>query len=338
MIHREFGFCMPDAIPSGDGRFIRKRDSYAQGYRGVRLDDAYLVTFDSARLGGGPGEDSQESVWAIRYPLDIYKSPTFHRLWASDRQDEHECYRPSLIRTPPTWPDSQRWLAAYTATRWSTVGKILRQHVGLAWAPEPLGPWEYNHDAIPPRDKVAHDPAKQWPPGAWAVALLVYRGDVILVARDASVPQPLVHEVYRIAPDHSYQRIGAIELPGTPPATYVTDVMWGGGGLYALESPPGHTEVVEWYADIAGPWPEKIVMRRSGRRFAHPDPKVRTYEAGYMREPDGSVASPGETVFACAEVGRSVVQIGDFYGQLWTSLAAPILERTPLAVEVVEGG
>lgn len=336
MVHREFGFCMPDAIPSGDGRFIRKPWSYAQGYRGVRLDDSYLVIFDGARLGGGPGEDCAERVWAIRYPLDQYQSPTFHSLWGADRPDEHECYRPSLIRTPSTWPDEQRWIAAYTSTRWSTVGGILRQHVGFAWAPDPLGPWTYDDQVVPPRDRVPHAPDKQWPPGVWAVALLVYRGEVLLVVRDASVPQPLIHEVYRIASDHTYERIGVIEFPGMAPATDVTDVMYGGGGIYVLESPRAHKEVVEWYGAFSGPWPERITMKRSGRAFQHTNPHVRTYEAGYMREPDGSVASPGETVFAAAEVGRGVVQVGDFWGQMWTSVPSPTLERTPLPVEVIE--
>ena len=338
MIHREFGFVMPD-VELVQGGFRRRKWSYVQAWSGIRMGEAYVVYYDGSCLG--QGYHLPEEIWATVYPLDPYRQPMFHRLFGCEA-GEHECYGPSIIRTPATWPDDKRWLCSYAGTLRSTIGQAKRQHCGLGWAPNLFGPWRHNHVAIPPRGVIPI--TGDWPPGMWPTALLVWRDRVILVTRDGSVPQPLVHEVCEIHPDLSATLLGAIELPGEPPQQWCNDAMLAGDGrgLYVLEGgDPGQQgkrkAIVEWYADLTGDaWPALVTMRRSGRVFAHPDPSVYTWDGGYMREPDGSVASPGETAFANAGNGRGPRQIGNWWGQMWTSVPSPILERTPEAVEVIE--
>lgn len=348
MIHREMFIVTPDVErvlldAYGTTGWRRRVWSYTQGYAGVVLDDAVLVYFDAAALGQGHRRDTAEMIWCARFPRDIYQQPTWHYC-VGEGPDDHECYRPRVIRTPDTWPAERRWLMTYTGTQWSRMGQPYRQHMALAWAADPLGPWAWRQDAIPAR--------KQWPPvpgkpgipaGIWATSVIVWHGRVLVIGRDASVPPPH-HLIYEVQPDLTVtvEPIGVVVV--SPPAAWLSDMRLTDGGMYALTSAQdaehvAGSEIVEAYADLppGDTWPAALTLRAGIRRFAHPDAALASFDAGYIRAADGG-ASWIDGVIANAGFPSGATkgpdQVGGWCGQVWSSAPRGVLERSPVPLPV----
>lgn len=256
--------------------------NYVQGASPVKVGDEVWLFANAGACCHAPGDGAWEGIY-------VYVEGAWHPLWAADswgrepELDEHEVAFPSLV----FWqhPHGPMWIAAYAATRASTLGQQRRVTIGRAGTRlNPLSEWPQRAP-----EWVAPLGPGSW--GAFPIALMAASSRLDLWVWDHSARAVVAYEV-----DHNasaWPRLMA-DFHGhpapLPPA--LTDIARGPWGeLYALDGFHHTTQVVkEWVS-----WP--FCGRPAGHRWTLTErswsyPGATTFDCNYLRDQSGGLVAP----------------------------------------------
>ena len=273
-------------------------------------------------------------------PANYWEMAQWHRLYGPS-ETQHETGLVSIVRTPASWPADRRWLLLGSCSGAGTWGSAYRVFIGIAAAPDALGPYTGTGKGIPSRREFEPPADAPWyPPGQWCVAGLVIGDRVLVIGYDPGAKNnptgQRTHVVWELHPDLTYTQTGEISFVGhMPPAsgrayTWLTDAAIGPDGrLYALDGgDPGqaqHRHAITEYASD-DPWTGgNVTLRATGRVFTAPGSTdlpagPLTWDAGYLRTPEGGMV--GDLVLANAGLSDNPWVRGQWWMQWWTEDAA----------------
>lgn len=350
---------MPDVKrlpgPGPKGQYLRAPWTYFQGWSGILLDGQMILYGNGGGdiqqdLYGVPRGQLPEEEWAIVYPVpnplmegkpgDYWELARWHRLYGPS-ETQHETGLVSIVRTPELWPEDKRWLLLGSCSSAGTWGEAYRVFIGIAAAPEALGPYVGTGKGITSRHEFEPPPTAPWyPPGQWCVAGLTVGERVFVIGYDPGAKNnptgQRTHVVWELFPDLTYQQTGEIGFVGHMPPdatrayTWLTDAAIGANGrLYALDGgDPGQAKyrhsIIEYASD--GPWlGSSTTLRQTGRVFSAPGSTTLpagslTWDGGYLRTPEGGMV--GDLVLANAGLSDNPWVRGQWWMQWWTEDAA----------------